>query len=67
MIADCGEGMAHLYDLRKRGIDISRRLEALGRKRSKLELYRFNLSQIPMFPNERRQRRHKSHGAADPG
>lgn len=60
MIAQCSEGMAHLYDERRRGIDVSRRLERLGKKRNRLQGYLFALKQIEMFPKTPRQRSQKN-------
>lgn len=60
MIADCKQGQAYLIALSRRGFPVDERLAALSRKRSKLELYRFNLNQIEMFPKTPRQRRPKA-------
>lgn len=56
MIAQCSAGMAYLFDQRRRGIDVSRRLAVLGRKRNRLQGYLFALKQIPLFPKTPRQR-----------
>ena len=67
MIAQCGEGMAFLYDERRRGIDVSRRLERLGKKRNRLQGYLFALRQIPLFPKTPRQRSQKHVQETDAG
>jgi len=62
MIADCNEGMIHLYLEKRRGLPVDNRIKRLAVKRERLRKHLFARSQLELFPRIQRQKESQTDG-----